>query len=284
LWDIGILGVIFQRLQGITETMPDEVWQTSVTLAWHVPKQEFVLSERTVTSEIPDLSVSLEFPGAKLSGKLSMARETFLYQRSTLKMAMKMRDMNPAGFYNYFASISVKNDARGFLALASVFFEEVLSIQKVAGLGVNIVYNPLTLETIQKMRTRGGNALGIEAEEGPLMSKSASSCPFSLLTFLVLNINLHWSETSDTQKMTQFMRRILERFAHTATQMGLLHRYIFQNHAFEEQDVFAGYGKINLRRLKSIRQDIDPDGIFQKLQPGYFKLGEYEQAQLQSEV
>jgi hypothetical protein len=56
--------------------------------------------------------------------------------------------------------------------------------------------------------------------------------------------------------------------------MGGLHRYIFQNHAFEEQDVFTGYGPYNLQRLHSIQRAVDPKGVFQLLQPGYFKLGE----------
>jgi hypothetical protein len=182
LWDLGILGVVFQRLQDVTAKMPDEVWQTSVTLAWHVPTQEFVVSERTVASGVPNLWSSLSFPGAELSGKSSRALKTLTYQRSTFEMARKMDEMNPPGFYNYFGSITVKNDARAFLSLASVFFEELLYIQKSDGLRVNIVYNPLTIETIRRMHTRGGNALGIDVEDGFLMSKSHHAGTCSVLT------------------------------------------------------------------------------------------------------
>lgn len=105
-----------------------------------------------------------------------------------------------------------------------------------------------------------------------------------MLTFQVVNLNLHWINTSDTQKMTQFMRRILARIHDTAQEMGFLHRYVLQNHAFEEQDVFTGYGERNLRRLRSIRQDVDPNGVFQRLQPGYFKLGEYQENDVKSEL
>jgi hypothetical protein len=90
---------------------------------------------------------------------------------------------------------------------------------------------------------------------------------------IVININLHWSEAYDTPIMTKFMRQLIARFRLTAEEKGVLHRYIFQNHAFEEQDVFLGYGGKSLNRLRRIRRDVDPDGVFQKLQPGYFKLG-----------
>jgi hypothetical protein len=75
--------------------------------------------------------------------------------------------------------------------------------------------------------------------------------------------------------MTNFMRRLTTRFRQRAQEMEMLHPYLFQNHAYEEQDVFSGYGDENLRRLRRIRRQVDPEGVFQKLQPGYFKLGEY---------
>jgi hypothetical protein len=154
--------------------MPSEVWQLATTLGWHVPTQQFVISERLVASELPDLPGSLFYPGAELSGKISMPRETYTYQRSTLRMSQKMDDMNLPGFYNYFGSVTV-NHAEVHLALADVFCDEVFSVHKAAGLQLYIVYNPLTVETLQKMQARGDNALGIKIEEGPLTSKSLHS-------------------------------------------------------------------------------------------------------------
>lgn len=172
LWDIGILGVIFQRLQDYTAQMPKEVWQLATTFGWHVPTQQFVISERIVASKLPKLPQSLHYPAGELSSKVSRSRETYTYQRSTLSMAQKMDVMNGPGFYNYFGSVTVQSHAKMHLALADIFCEEVFLIQKAAGVQVYIVYNPLTVETLQKMQTRGGNALGIDPKEGPLTSQS----------------------------------------------------------------------------------------------------------------
>jgi len=54
--------------------------------------------------------------------------------------------------------------------------------------------------------------------------------------------------------------------------MGLDHPYIYQNYATKGQDVFAGYSVENQARLKSIQKEVDPEGVFTRLQPGYFKL------------
>jgi hypothetical protein len=54
---------------------------------------------------------------------------------------------------------------------------------------------------------------------------------------------------------------------------GLDHPYLYQNYASYQQDVFASYGAENLVKLKSISTKYDPQQVWQKLQPGYFKLG-----------
>jgi FAD/FMN-containing dehydrogenase len=54
--------------------------------------------------------------------------------------------------------------------------------------------------------------------------------------------------------------------------MGLHHPFIFQNYARYDQDVFAGYGLENRKRLQEIQKKYDPDGVFSRLQPGYFKV------------
>jgi hypothetical protein len=55
-------------------------------------------------------------------------------------------------------------------------------------------------------------------------------------------------------------------------EMKLYHRFIYQNYAGAGRDVFSGYGPENHERLKRIQQKYDPEGVFARLQPGYFKL------------
>lgn len=44
------------------------------------------------------------------------------------------------------------------------------------------------------------------------------------------------------------------------------------NHASKFQDPIASYGKENKARLQRIAAEYDPTGVYQTLQPGYFKL------------
>jgi hypothetical protein len=86
--------------------------------------------------------------------------------------------------------------------------------------------------------------------------------------------------------MKNLMKTLLHKFRAATEDIGMFHPFLFQNHAFEEQDVFAGYGETNLRRLREIRKKVDPKGIFQTLQPGYFKLESHgtQDVQFKSEL
>lgn len=57
-----------------------------------------------------------------------------------------------------------------------------------------------------------------------------------------------------------------------AGKKGLNNDYIYMNYASAYQTVISSYGTANQKRLQSITKFFDPTGVFQELQPGYFKL------------
>ena len=257
-WDIAVLNSVFVRLYDLTVQMPKNMWMLATTLAWDPRNETMIITERTLWSEAPDLPRALASDKAQALMGESQVLDEVVNQRDILDISMKMDRWNPVGFYNFFGSFTFKNDVQTSLAVADIFGEEVASIKSAKGLQVYIVYNPLTVETMSKMSQRGGNALGLTVDGGPL---------------IILNINLHWSDNSDEPRMRDFMRRMTTRMKEAAELRGTHHPYRFQNHAFEEQDIFEGYGADNFKRLREVRKSVDPDGIFQMLQPGYFKLG-----------
>ena len=88
----------------------------------------------------------------------------------------------------------------------------------------------------------------------------------------VLNIAISWSHEIDDTRVYAAARNIVNRSNATAYAAGLGNAYLYQNYASAEQDVFGGYGANNLAKLKAISKKYDPSGVWQKLQPGYFKI------------
>ena len=168
LFSMEDLADVFDRLEMNTALMPPHVWQITTTFGWHVPTQRFVISERMVVSELPDLPEGISRLGQHDTWKESPVLQTNVYERSVLDMAQKMDGMNKKGFFNFFGSLTVRSNAQVSIALARIFQQEVDLIRDTAGLQVYIVYNPLTLNAMRQMMKRGGNALGLSEEHGPL--------------------------------------------------------------------------------------------------------------------
>lgn len=66
--------------------------------------------------------------------------------------------------------------------------------------------------------------------------------------------------------------KVLERIKAVAVSEGVQNDWVYMNYASQFQDVISSYGSGNKAALKRIAAKYDPTGVFQKLQPGYFKL------------
>ena len=88
----------------------------------------------------------------------------------------------------------------------------------------------------------------------------------------VMSLAIMWSDESDDDRIIAAADRIIANSISAAKSKNLDYKYIYQNYASLSQSVFAGYGVANQERLIQISEKYDPDQVFQKLQPGYFKL------------
>ena len=107
-----------------------------------------------------------------------------------------------------------------------------------------------------------------------------------------MNVAFQWSDMKDDGTVVGIAQGVVDKaialgkvgllntflYGHEMTIPGMLkardlhHRFIYQNYAYTKQDVFSGYGPENKEKLLAIQQKYDPEGVLEKLQPGYFKL------------
>ncbi|KAK8009093.1 hypothetical protein PG991_011644 [Apiospora marii] len=182
------------------------------------------------------------------SGNLTAVGDTTRTRVLAEWAAETMRD-SPNGKRQLFYTLSTKADVDMATYARERFFDTVAEIADVPGIGPNIVYQAIGTPQLQQMQKDGGNALGLDPSEGPIY---------------IMLLAASWTHQADDARVTAYLSRVLRDIKSEALRRGLF--------SIEYQNVIASYGDANKARLNDIAVRYDPAQVFQKLQPGYFKL------------
>ena len=165
---------------------------------------------------------------------------------------------NPSGLRQSYWTATFQLDRALAQEISDIWTQEVDPIKtSVAGIVPVLTFQVITVAMIQHMSDKGGNALGLEDEDAPLMLVIPSAM---------------WTNAADDEIVYRTYSNWLARCTMRAKELGLHHRYLYMNYASQFQDPIRGYGDKNAARLKEVAKKYDPDRVFQRLQPGYFKL------------
>ncbi|KAK5170588.1 uncharacterized protein LTR77_005177 [Saxophila tyrrhenica] len=177
--------------------------------------------------------------------------------RDMVSMSDEIGAQAPNGLRNSYWTATFRITREMLQVILDIFMEELEPVKEVEGMIPALIYQPMSNEVLTRFSRNGGNCLGLEGEEGPLLN---------------INYAVMWKNEADDEAVLTAARNTIRRSKEKAKELGLDHRYLYQNYASHEQDVMASYGEENLERLRSISREFDPEQVFQKLQPGYFKL------------
>lgn len=177
--------------------------------------------------------------------------------RTLTNLTQEFNASNPDGLRETYWAATFKLDKTHVAAVRDIFFEEIQPIIDAAGIVPAATLQVITEGQLASMPKNGGNPLGLPAANGP---------------YLLLNLNMMWTNIADDTRILQANQRIIDRSTALAQNMGLYEDYIYMNYASQFQDVIGSYGTDNKAQLIRIAGKYDPTGVFQTLQPGYFKL------------
>ncbi|KAL2836742.1 hypothetical protein BJX68DRAFT_250339 [Aspergillus pseudodeflectus] len=158
---------------------------------------------------------------------------------------------------NIWRTVTLKVDATLMSDIIDIFLSAVHPYTSIPDTLMSCNMQMLTKHEIEIFAKNGGNALGISPEDGPLF---------------VFTLTPGHSNAADDARFEALNDEIMGKVISIAKERGLYHPFIYQNYAGQGQDVFAGYGAENRARLSEIQKRYDPEGVFWKLQPGYFKV------------
>lgn len=168
---------------------------------------------------------------------------------------------SPPGLREMYYTISTAASPEIIQVARDIYFREVVAVSGIPGLIPNLVIQGITSLQLKQMQKYGGNALGLN----PIRGGDGKPCYIMLMAAM-------WSHASDDEVVHAFMSDVMTKITAEARARGLGSRYQYMNYASQYQDVVKGYGCTNKARLSAIARKYDPQGVFQVLQPGGFKL------------
>lgn len=103
----------------------------------------------------------------------------------------------------------------------------------------------------------GDNALGTTGAEG---------------NGFVFFLTASWAEAALNTEADVIAQKLVGQIDALAKELGLFQRFRYINYADPSQDPFGSYGQENQEFLRKVAKEYDPNGVFQTLVPGGFKL------------
>lgn len=85
-------------------------------------------------------------------------------------------------------------------------------------------------------------------------------------------ITVTWTNASDDSLVYATAQSLLNNIAEATQKLGGLDGYIYANYAGKNENVIQSYGSASLNKLRQVRQEVDPKGIFTHQVPGGYKI------------
>jgi hypothetical protein len=161
------------------------------------------------------------------------------------------------GAYQTWWGISLKMDRSLLDFTIATFYAQEATVADVEKMLLIMAIQPITTGALSAMQKNGGNALGLDPSGGP---------------YFVLNFNAAWNNAIDEPQFHRVISTIIRLIKAEARERGLDNDFVYLNYASEYQDPIGSYGAANKARLQAVSRKYDPAQVFQKLQPGGFKL------------
>lgn len=157
-----------------------------------------------------------------------------------------------------FGHKTIKPNATRLTEIYEQWMEHVEQITDVAGLYPTFVLNtaPRSAVTVAKQNVVG-NTWGLDDQQ----------------SYIWWQVSTGWANKEDDMRMAAWSRSFVEKMHAENHELGLASDFVYMGDAGEWQDVFAGFPKENVERMRKIRAVYDPDSVFTRLNWGGFKLG-----------
>jgi hypothetical protein len=166
----------------------------------------------------------------------------------------------PYGFRWTFRTLSWKNDARVMNKMHEAHLElmDILSDAH-SEWKTGSMIQPMPLIFSEHSVEKGGNVLGLDQAEENLV---------------LFHFHLGWLDEADDELFEGAADDVIRKISEYSRSIDQDHPYIYLDYAHINQDPLSSYGAKNVKLLNDVSMKYDPDGVFQTMVPGGFKISE----------
>lgn len=164
----------------------------------------------------------------------------------------------------HFSTLTFKSDIR-VMRKAHEAFEDVtakLAAEAQGDWAAYTLYQPIPKLFSQHSKDRGGNVLGLDRFNENLIMYE----PY-----------LKWQGVDQDELFISQARYLRDTISSYAKSINADNDWLYLNYADKEQRPLEGYGMENVQKLRAAAQSYDPDGVFQFMVPGGFKISQVRQ-------
>lgn len=161
-------------------------------------------------------------------------------------------------YRNVWYTMTFKNDATFIIKSSEMLYQFSEQLQaQTSDFTTHVAFQPLPRLYAEKAAAAGGNVLGLE------------HIPFDAIMLQV-------SVSVKDPKVAEWARARIEAFvaelrAFTKSRNGFV-GWTYLNYAHGSQEVLQGYGEDNILAIQKVAAKYDPQGVFQKICLGGFKI------------
>ncbi|TEY73411.1 hypothetical protein BOTCAL_0078g00040 [Botryotinia calthae] len=156
-----------------------------------------------------------------------------------------------------FVTTTFSNSAEMYETAVNISNKHLEPFKNTTGLVWSILFQPIPLIVSEHSVAAGGNIMGVDRSKD------------NLTLFLVY---VTWLEALDDQKFTDAAYATVDEINAAAEDLGVTNPFVYLNYAGKTQNPLAGYGEKNTEKMRALSKKYDPQGTFQKLVKGGFKI------------
>ncbi|KAJ1305447.1 hypothetical protein OPQ81_000457 [Rhizoctonia solani] len=164
---------------------------------------------------------------------------------------------NADGLRRDMRTFSIRAHAQLFKQLFDVWHSTVGTLGSTSEWSSGITFQPISNNMIRASDEKGGNVLGLQMASDPL---------------IIVSYQFTWGSSGDDTKVYAAIDQLMAASMDIAQSQNRLEPYIYLNYAGTNQRPLQSYGPTEVDFLRKVKAKYDPNGVFNKLSRGGFKI------------